>query len=311
MKFILVAATIGLTFTACKKNEDMNPATPADDMAQQLQSAADQTKAENESNKSLDEVSSIIDGISQTKSMQTVGCNVTIDSSNAATGLITLTFNGTNCDATRSRTGVITVQLPYNSNTQTVTRWHEAGCTLTLTFVNFAVTTLSDNKTFTFNGTHTVTNVSGGRLAEITSGTPLVHKIRANMQLTFDDGTTRTWGAARVRTFTLSNNVLSTQVVGDTAVSGYSNVAEWGINRAGENFACSITTPVVIDLQGGSCLNKPLSGVRVHHRLTHEITVTYGVDANGTPVSSGTCPYGFKANWINAHGVAKEVVRSY
>jgi hypothetical protein len=35
MKFILVAATIGLTFTACKKNEDMNPATPADDMAQQ------------------------------------------------------------------------------------------------------------------------------------------------------------------------------------------------------------------------------------------------------------------------------------
>lgn len=310
MKFILVAATIGLTFTACKKNEDATPIT-ADDMLQQSQSAADQTRMENESNSSMDEVSSIVDGIGQVKSMQTIGCNVIVDSSAAATGLITLTFNGTNCDATRSRTGVITVQLPYNNNTQTVTRWHEVGCTLTLTYINFAVTRLSDNKTFTFNGTHSVTNVNGGRLAEITSGSPIVHKVRANMQLTFDDGTSRTWSAARVRTFTLSNNVLSTSVVGDTAVSGYSSVAEWGINRAGENFACSITTPVVVNLAGSTCLNKPLSGVRVHHRLVHEITVTYGVDANGNAVTNGDCPYGFKANWTNAHGVAKQVVKAY
>lgn len=310
MKFILVVATIGLTFTACKKNEEVNPANP-DDTAQQALSASDQTRMETESNNSMDEVSSIVDGISNVKSMQTLGCNVTVDSSNAATGLIVLTFNGTSCDGLRNRTGVINIQLPYNSNTQTVTKWHEAGCTLTLTYVNFVVTRLSDNKSLTINGTHSVTNVNGGRLAEITSGSPIVHKVRANMQLTFDDGTTRTWGAARTRTFTLTNNILSTSVVGDTAVSGYSDVAEWGTNRAGESFVCSITTPVVVNLAGSTCLHKPLSGVRVHHRLTHEITVTFGVDANGNAVTNGDCPYGFKANWVNAHGVAKQVIKPY
>lgn len=310
MKSLLVAATIGLIFTGCKKTADTKPDI-ADDLAQQSLSATDQSRIESESNQSLDDVNSVIDGISATRSVASFACNVTIDSSLASTGFIKLTFNGNNCANTKSRTGVISVQLPYNSVTQTVTKWHVAGSTITLTYLNYKVTNLSDNKSLTFNGTHSVTNVNGGRLINITPGNPIVHKIRAGMQLTFDDGTQRTWSVARTRTFSIASNILSTQLTGDTTINNYSNVAMWGINRAGENFSISITTPVIENIFGGTCLYKPLSGVRVHHKAAREITVTYGVDANGVAEAPGNCPYGYKFNWTNANGVAKQVIKQY
>ena len=309
MKSLLVAAAIGLAFTACKKKSDTTPAI--DDAAQQALSASDQSRVETESNQSLDEANAALDGISSTRSATSFPCNATVDSSAKAAGLIKLHYNGNNCANTKSRTGEIDIQLPYNSSTNTVTRWSVAGSSITLTYINFKVTYLSDNKSLTFNGTHSVTNVNGGRLINITAGNPIVHKVRANMQLTFDDGTQRTWSAARTRTFSIANNIISTQITGDTTINSYTNVSMWGINRAGESFVISITTPVVENILGGTCLYEPLSGVRVHRKITRELTVTYGVDASGNPVATGTCPYGFRLNWTNAQGVAKQVIRQY
>jgi hypothetical protein len=306
---IMVAATMGLIFTGCKKTDTTPAATTSttDDANQQATSAADLTNVENESAKSLDDVNASVDGSSSLRS-STGPCNVTIDSSSKSSGLIKLTFTGNTCDNTKSRSGSIYVQLAKNGTA--VNGWHNPGASVTLTYVNFKVTNLSDNKSLTFNGTHIVTNVNGGRLATLTSGS-IVHKVRGDMQITFDDGTVRSWSIARTRTFTNTNGVLYDQVTGDTTVNNHTNVAMWGTNRAGENFAISITTPVVVEISGGTCSHKPLSGVRVHHGLARELTVTYGVDANGVAEPAGTCPYGCKLDWTNAKGVAKEVIRAY
>jgi hypothetical protein len=53
-----------------------------------------------------------------------------------------------------------------------------------------------------------------------------------------------------------------------------------------------------------------MSGIRVHHGVVRELTVTFGVDASGNAVTSG-CPYGYKLNWTNQNGIPKEVILSY
>ncbi len=296
--------------TGCKKKDDVVAPVAVDDAALQTESANDQSNVENESNLAMDDANTALQGVSATRDMESFNfCNITIDSSQMATGLIVLTYTGNNCDNTRLRSGSISIQLPYINGA--VKRWKVLGAEVTLTFNNYKVTRLSDNKSLTLNGTHSVTNVNGGLIPDLlTVATPIVHKIRANMVLTFDDQTNRTWGAARIRTFSIANNIISCAVTGDTAINSYTNVAMWGTNRHGDSFSISIPTAVVFNVYGGTCLHKPLSGVRVLNKLTHEITVTYGVDVNGAAVTSG-CPYGWKANWINGQGVAKQIVRSY
>lgn len=307
---IMVATTMCLIFTGCKKTEDTAPSTTqtTDDSNQQAVSAADINNVENESAKSLDDVNAVLDGISNLRS-SSAPCNITVDSSAKAIGLIKLTFVGNNCDNTKSRSGIISIQLLYDGTN--VTRWRTAGAKVTLTYSNFKVTNLLDNKSLTFNGTHSVTNVNGGGLGTITSGTSVIHKVRGTMQLTFDDGTFRLWNIARTRTFTNTGGIINDKVTGDTTVNNHTNVAMWGTNRAGEIFDISITTPVVVNVAGSTCLYKPLSGVRVHHGLARELTVTYGVNASGVVEPLGNCPYGFKLNWTNFKGLAKEVIRSY
>jgi len=295
--------------TGCKKSDDGSAPKPMDDMLQQSESANDQSRVENESNLCMDDANSALQGVSTTRNLESFSfCNIIVDSSQKAIGIIVLNYVGNNCSNTRLRSGSITIQLPYINGV--VTRWKELGASITLTFNNYKVTDLSSGKSLIFNGTHTVINVNGGLLINITSGNPIVHKIRANMELTFDDGTNRTWGAARTRTFTVANNTVSASVTGDTTIDNYNNIAMWGTNRNGVSFDIAITTPVVYDVFGGSCLFKPYSGVRVHYKLAHVITVTYGVDSNGDPVTSG-CPYGWRANWVNGQGVAKQVVKPY
>jgi len=316
IKYLLVVATASLMFTACKKNKDE---INTDDVLQQTTSALDQSRVESESNAVMDDANNAIEGVSSTRSMLGLNsinlCNVTIDSSQKLIGLLTLVYNGNDCNNIKSRTGSIRVQLPYDSTTTTVTKWKVLGSKITLTFNNYKVTNLSDNKSLTFNGTHSVTNVSGGVIADLFSNSnPIVHKIRANMILTFDDGTNRTWQAARLRTFTVvgsgTNGIISATLAGDTTINTIPNVAMWGTNRASEDFYISITTPIFYTIYNSSCLYKPLRGVRVHKRLARELTVTYGVDGNGNTTTLG-CPYGYKLNWTNAQGVAKQVIKAY
>jgi len=304
LKFVIVATIIGGFYTSCKKSDSTTPTptTTADDSQTQQQSASDQLNAENESNQSLDDANIALNGTSTLRSPSLI-TNATIDSSMKAMGMITITYSGTSADGTRSRSGSISIQI------DTAKKWHTAGSTVTITFINYKVTKLSTNKSITFNGNHTITNVNGGTVATITTNTPVVHKIRGNDTITFDDGTQRTWSVARKRTFNLVGSIIAETLSGDTTVSGHTNVAMWGKNRANEDFYVSTTTPLTFDVYNSSCMFKPI-GVRVFYGALRTLTVTYGVDQSGAVVTSG-CPYGYKLNWINAAGTAKEVILSY
>jgi hypothetical protein len=314
LKTALAFAITGLIFTGCKKNESSDGLTDADEINEQVINGTDESRFSSASDDVLDESNDVSLDNSRFRGVNAQAillgwhtpCNATIDSSQQNAGTLTVIFNGNNCAGTRYRTGSITLQLPYDGTT--VTPFSQAGCVLTITFHDLKVTRLSDNKSLTFNGTKYVTNVNGGLVDDaVEISTPVVHHITGMVQVTFDNNTSRTWNIDRTRTFTRANNVTSITITGNANENGYSNVSIWGINRKGNTFTVTINTPVVLS---SSCDYNAISGVRMHHHVVRELTLTYGVDQNGVIVTSG-CPYGFRLNWVNKNGVAMQRVIGY
>jgi hypothetical protein len=315
-KFSILMLSSTLIFTACTKKKEP---TPTDDTSLQTQNGSDDSNASSESDAALNDANTAISGSITMNGARIAAypvvagaSSVTYDSSSTTGKTIVITYDGTTVINGRTRSGSLTAHIPYATN------WTTAGTVLTLTFTNLKATR-SDGKSLTLNGTKTITNVNGGNIKTLTStcSGSLVHKIRsANMQLTFDDGTSRTWNVARTRTITcLGSGSFSISTTGDTTVGGNANVAMWGTNRAGNTFYSIISTPVVWNNTTCSILGNyyfvPVSGVRVIQGLDHALTITFGVTSTGTAASAGTCPYGYRLDWVNAQGTAKEVIRPY
>ncbi|MCE9538829.1 MAG: hypothetical protein K8R85_06380 [Bacteroidetes bacterium] len=308
-KSIVAVVFAFFIITGCKKEEEPIPPTVAPtENASQTTRASDQSNTENESNQAMDEANSAMGAVSTTRSVQS--CGMTIDSTYKSIGKIILNYDGPACSG-KKRTGSITVQLPYSNGV--ITTWSTAGATATLTFNAYKVTYVSNNKSLTLNGTHKVTNVNGGGWLQLYFGTPIVHKVRADMQLTFDDGTTRTWQSAAKRTITYNNTteVLKSLSAGDTIISGHNNVAFWGVNRIGENFIIDMPTAFTYDINNPitNCIYKPLTGVIVHYGVAHSLTLTYGVDASGYATTS--CPFGYKFSWTDGQGANQQIILAY
>ncbi|MBL0046728.1 MAG: hypothetical protein IPP32_01325 [Bacteroidetes bacterium] len=314
LKSLLSLALVGAVFSGCKKDktDEIDP----DETSEQVVNASDERTISSEMEDSEDDANRLLLnyphfrglGWMATLNGNHIPCNSTVDTSLIGQGRLTITFNGNTCDNKRFRTGTITLQLPYNSTTNTVTPWSAAGSMLTVTFTNFKITRLSDNKSITFNGTKYITNVNGGLVDDATSfASPIVHHITGAMQITFDDGTTRSWNIDRTRSIARTNGVTTVTITGNSTQNGISNVSVWGVNRKGNTFTVSIPTAIVMT---STCDFHPISGVRVHTGVVRELTVTFGVDASGNPVTSG-CPYGYRLNWENRRGVAKQAVVSY
>ena len=240
---ILSLSLIGLVITGCKKTEE-TPAT-TDESAAQMINAGDDSRISAESDEIVDEVNQVALNNSRFRGINFhpilngnhLPCNTTIDSSLSSQGTIIVLFNGNNCDNTYSRSGSITLQLPYNSTTMIVTPWSDASCILTITFNQLTITRLADNKSLIFNGTKYITNVSGGLVDDATDfNTPIVHHITGMMQITFDNSTTRTWNIDRTRTINRTNNITTITITGNATQNGLSNVSVWGINRNGNSF---------------------------------------------------------------------------
>lgn len=309
---LIAVALAGAVITSCKKEKTETTTTP-DDSAAQMQKASDDSNTEGNSNQAVDDANTVLSAIPNTSGKTdgiesfTVGiCGATIDTSQISSGKITLTFDGTTACNGVTRSGTIALQLAGGI------KWKNAGATVTMTFTNYKVTKISNSKSLTFNGTHTVTNVSGGLFPSILFGNTLVHKVRANMTLTFDDGTIRAWQAARLKTLSGSGTSIATltltaTVAGDTTLSGVANTETWGTTRAGDAFTSTLTDLSVNNHCGW---NRPTSGVKTITVGSKSLTITAGVDASGNIVSSG-CPDYYKINWINAAGVAKQAVITY
>ncbi len=309
MKGLMVVMLAMLVITGCKKKEhEMETEEHQVDEATQKTTASDQSNVDQESNYSMDEVNKVLNNSPKTRTA--LPCNVDIDSSALYKGLIKLTYNGLSCDLLRKREGVISIQLPYDG--KTVTPWSTKGAKIIVTYDHYKVTRVADNKTIMFNGATHVTNVNGGGLFTLMSGTTIIHRARGSLEITFDDGTKCSWGLAASRSYTLSSfSLLSTEETGDTTINGHPNTSFWGVTRSGQNFSVSVTTPVVTNLLGSLCIFRPWKGVRVIHGIYHEITITYGVDITGTPVVQNACPYGYKLNWVDGTNTPKQVVLPY
>ena len=297
-KIMLGGTMIALLITGCKKEEE-TPITPTTTPTntttntQQTQRSTDQSNVDGESSMAMDDANNILMDVSTTRGVQEI-CGATIDSSLKAQGQITVNYDGTTACGGKIRYGSIIIKLPYDSTTTTITRWSEAGCVAKIYFNNYKVQYVANNKWVKFLGYATAKNVNGGGIVELILGTPIVHEIRADLDVYFDDGTDGEWKIAKTRTFSYNLGKVKVEITGDTTANGYTNVAMWGVTRYDDNFTLNVSTPITYYVYGDPCLFKP-KGVLNLYVLSNPITLTYGVDANGAVTTS--CPYGYKCSW--------------
>lgn len=293
------------SLTACKKET-----SPANDNTQEASVQSDDQArfsseveaAANDADAAMETSASFSGRYSQAQT--TIICDATLvyDSvSNPRT--ITITYNGSNCWGTRTRTGTIILSMAQGVH------WKDPGAAVTITFQNFKVTRLADNKTITINGSQTYTNVSGGLLINLPNLTSVTHAITStNMSITFDDNTQRTWQVAKQRVFTFNNGVVIT-TTGTHTDGAATNIAEWGLNRFGHAFASSIIEPLVVRQD---CSFRLVSGQVKHTTPLVTATATFGLDATGAPTSCpGSGHYYFKVVWTSTNGNSLTVILPY
>ena len=313
LRFLMFACiAISVTFTSCKKsdtNSDSSDlATHSDDQAR----FSNETDAVNNDGDAAIESYSAFSGRPENVSnVLNLPCDATValdsfPAVNPTTRRITITYNGTNCAGTRTRTGTVTLTMPLNQH------FRDPGAVLTTTITQLRITRLSDNKSITINGVHEVKNVTGGRIINLQPGATIVHEITSSgMSVTFDNGTSRNWQVAKRRTFTHNGNPINWLVITTTGmhVDGtINNISEWGTNRFGNAFVTSITDPMVIRQDCGFRLT---SGQVTHRRLAADVVVTFGLNAAG---NSTTCPLGvfyYKLVWTGANGIVRTYILPY
>jgi hypothetical protein len=170
-------------------------------------------------------------------------------------------------------------------------KWDSTGDSVTVTFINYLTTRLSDNKRIRYSGNLIYRNVSGGNFTRLASGgSPLVYTITGNnFNIIYGDSSVDSlvsrWQFGRQRTYTYNGGlVISTVGLDSAGILG--SVADWGSNRFGNSITVIPVTPLVRSqgcgwqLTGGQAtLNNP-SGIS---------NLTFGLDstgkATGCPIS--------------------------
>lgn len=205
---------------------------------------------------------------------------------------LTITYNGTNCAGSRTRSGTVVVTWAIG------TYWRNKNAVVTVSIQNLKITRVKDSKSITLNGTHTYTNVSGGSLIDLALGKiqNVTHTVTSDdMSITFDNGAKRTWHVARQRVYTVVTKNLVITTTGLHADGNNTGIAEWGTNRFGNNFVTQITQALVID---GNCSWRLTQGEVKVIRPEVTTTITFGLDANGSPTGCpGDASYYFKLVW--------------
>ncbi len=293
---------LAITFNSCKKdNNNSNNTTDTTSTEAQTQSD-DQVMYTSEADDATNDVNAAVDANGGSVNGRTAGINtfpfsvpcdatITVDTT-GATHTITLSYSGANCSGKRTRSGSVVASFPAGF------KWGAAGAQITITFDNFKITRVRDNKSVVINAVRTLTNVSGGLLRNLTSVDSVVHTVTdANMSITFDNGTQRTWQNTRRRVFTYDNGVVIS-----TTGSGS------GVNRFGHNFTTFITAPLVVKQ---SCDFRYTSGQTQYTGALVKTTTTFGLDASGMVVSDCPATLYYKIVWTNLAGKYVSYLVSY
>ncbi len=235
-------------------------------------------------------------------------CGTSIDTSQLAQKIVIFNFDGiTPCfSPSRTRSGQIKVQLTSGN------LWADVNAELTLTYINFKVKRLSDNKSITFNGVKTLKNINGNNWLGFLAGTStLKYRERAyNIQVVFDNNLNAIWNSARITewSYTPSISRLNFTSNGDTTINGVAHVDSWGTNRYGKSFTTYYNSPILSNSYCG--LWRFNAGDLVHYVNGRNFILKLGVDEQGNATSLA-CAYGYKVTWTPANGNTKSVVISY
>ena len=298
--------------TSCKKKEDENESL--DPNVQQFNDDSNRYKAEsdqadNDINAQLQE----IPGFGRVaQSLSSPLCGATIDTSQLSQKIVFFNFDGqTPCfSPSRTRAGQIKAQLTSGNS------WADAGSMLTITYINFKITRLSDNKSILFNGVKTLKNINGNDwLGFLASTATLKYQERAfNIQVVFDNNQTAVWNSARLTEWSnstgpqIADNHINFISNGDTTINGVAHTDSWGTNRNGTTFTTYYTAAINSNTYCG--LWRFNSGELVHNVNGKNFILTLGVDAQGNPTPYA-CAYGFKVTWTAGTGTNQSVVLSY
>jgi hypothetical protein len=303
-----------LIVTSCKKREKE---IALDEETKQFNEDANEIKSEsdnvdNDINSSINNTSI---GGRTSASYSSELCGVTIDSSQIANKILFYNFDGsTPCfSPSRTRGGQIKVEL-INGNS-----WKDVGAVLKLTYINFKIIKLSNNKSIQFNGVKTLKNVNGiNWFTFLTSASNFKFQSRAlNVNVTFENGDQAIWNSARITTWDyIAANVtpgipygyVKFTSNGDTIRNGISNIDSWGTNRNGQIFQTYYQSPWVSNSYCGFW--RPVSGNLSHQVGIYNLGLQLGVNQNGDP-STLTCAYGYKVSWTPLGGTLQTLINSY
>ena len=136
-----------LLLNSCKKSDDSSTKVATDETTVLRTSADDELRVSTENDEIYSEINEIALTNQRFRGMNLMAiisgnhipCNATVDSSLISQGKLTIIFNGNTCNGNASRTGTITLHLPYDAATNSVTPWAVAGCVLNVTFNQYRI----------------------------------------------------------------------------------------------------------------------------------------------------------------------------
>lgn len=300
---VLSLALVAMISSCIKKD-----ANGEDHNAEASMQSDDQSQFSSQVDAVANETSAILEGTGTLAArlfdIQTLVCNASfVVDSVSSTRTVTITYNGADCFGNYSRTGTVVVSIPAGVH------WKNAGAAITVNYQNLVVTRIIDNKSIIINGSHVITNVSGGLIYQLSGANSITHTITSSgMTVKFSNGAQRTWQVAKQRVFTYSNGIV-VSTTGTRTEGSLSGIAEWGTNRFGNLFTSSITAPLVVRQD---CNFRLTSGQIKHAVPLFTATATFGLNASGNPASCpGAAHYYVKIIWTGLGGNDHSIILPY
>ncbi|MEY5048388.1 MAG: hypothetical protein RLZZ175_1747 [Bacteroidota bacterium] len=303
---LLLASIVALAFASCRNanTDEILASTPS-------YQKADETSARAELDKSLDDVDDLLNQTS-IGNARTTGVNLPCGVVKFEQDTVTKSYKivyGKNCGV-KIISGDITYKLLKGN------KFSDKDAVLEVTYTNYKVEYQSSGETIIFNGTHTITNLTGGGVNNLKTVGTISHKIRGKVDLSFNKtatkDTTRTWEVFRKRTLTCQNGMESTisfKIEGDTSFTKgsktYNNVAEFGLNKENRDFVNELDTAFVWKNAGNTWTGPYILSEGV---VTH--TTSRPVNSTNVDIIF-KAKAGYKLNGINPEYVGNTTAEGY
>lgn len=282
---------LAITFTSCKKettsdSNNLKNSTDANGVSNAVDANADDASA------SVGQVSSLSGKTAGTGSLgywMLCGATVVDTSASQNNKLVTVTYDGSSVCNGVTRSGTVTFTLTSGG------LWSQQGAVITEVISNLKVTDVSSLNSFTLNGTHTITNETGGLAWELFWNPALVpggivkHRDRSsNMSVTFSDGTSGTWSVDRTRTWSASGAVVTVSV----STEASNDEDTWGTNRYNQSFYTKIPTAISANdynyLTTPNCIWRPYAGQYSYSDASGSASIQFGTNSAGSAIGTPT-----------------------